>query len=126
MDERVAELRVLVVEDEYLVAMLLEDMLTELGHRVIGIAGDVATALEMAQREEMEVAILDVNLGGAETYPIADVLLARGIPFLFATGYGRAGLPPPYRDAPVLQKPFQLAGLENAFAAIFAKSDAKT
>jgi CheY-like chemotaxis protein len=121
---RLSGLRVLVVEDEFLVAMLLEDMLGELGHRVIGPVADAAEALAMAQREEMEVAILDVNLAGTDTYSIAAALSARGIPFIFATGYGRASLRAPYRDAPLLQKPFQLGDLENVFLAVFSASGA--
>lgn len=117
-------LQVLVVEDEYLVALLLEDMLAELGHQVIGPVGDAGKALEMAQRDPMDIAILDVNLAGLDTYSIAAALSARAIPFIFATGYGRAKLRPPYRDAPMLQKPFQLSELERAFADVFSASGA--
>ena len=91
-DGRVSGLRVLVVEDEFLVAMLLEDMLGELGHRVIGPIADAAEALAMAQRGDMEVAILDLNLAGTDTYPIAAagsadfVLTFRNIHNWMATG----------------------------------------
>ena len=116
-DSRTADrdtgLRVLVVEDDYLVSLLLEDMLTDLGHRIIGPASEPANALDLAQREEMDVAVLDVNLRGAETYPIAAALAARAIPFIFATGYGRHSLRAPYGDAPLLKKPFQQSDLEK-------------
>jgi CheY-like chemotaxis protein len=123
-DGRVSGLRVLVVEDEFLVALLLEDMLGELGHRVIGPVADVAEALVMAQREDVEIAILDVNLAGTDTYSIAAALSARGIPFIFATGYARANLRDPYRDAPLLQKPFQMSDLEKALLTPFSASGA--
>jgi CheY-like chemotaxis protein len=100
-------LRVLLVEDESLVAMLLEDMLTELGHQVVGPVSRIGKALELARSEQLEAAILDVNLNGLEVYPVAAVLAARGIPFVFATGYGKRSLPAPYDSRPTLSKPFQ-------------------
>ena len=109
-------LRVLVVEDDYLVSLLLEEMLADLGHRIVGPASEAANALELAQREEIDVAVLDVNLRGADTYPIAATLAARAIPFMFATGYGRHNLRAPYGDAPLLKKPFQQSDLEKALA----------
>jgi len=109
-------LRVLLVEDENLVALLLEDMLAELGHTVVGPVGRLDKALEMAQREAFDVAILDVNINGGEVYPIAEALSARGIPFVFSTGYGKKSLPAPYSDRPALQKPFQRHDLQKLFA----------
>ena len=91
-NRQIAGLRVLVVEDENLIALLLEDMLAELGHTVIGPVARVKKALDMIQREEIDLAILDVNINGEETYPIADVLAARDVPFFFSTGYGKKGL----------------------------------
>lgn len=108
--------RVLLVEDENLVAMLLEDMLVELGHTVVGPIARLKKALEMAQHEAIDVAILDVNINGEQVYPVAVALAARGIPFIFSTGYGERGLPPQYRDHPTLQKPFQQSDLEKLFA----------
>lgn len=99
-------LRVLLVEDEILVALLLEDMLTELGHTFVGPVARLDKAVEMAQQEAVDVAILDVNLNGKQTYPVADALVARGIPFVFCTGYGKGSLSAPYGDHPSLQKPF--------------------
>ena len=115
MTER--RLRILVVEDEMLVAMNIEDMLLALGHEVAGIAGRLAPALALAQEGEFDLAMLDVNLAGEPSFPVADVLRARGIPFFFATGYGREGLHDDYRDAPVLQKPFRSRDLADVLAA---------
>jgi CheY-like chemotaxis protein len=112
VDRRTAS-RVLIVEDDFLVSLLLEDMLVDLGHQVVGPAADVANALELAEREQIDIAVLDVNLRGSDTYPIAAALAARAIPFVFATGYGRSSLREPYCDAPLLKKPFQQSDLER-------------
>jgi two-component SAPR family response regulator len=118
-DRQVTGLRVLVVEDENLVALLLEDMLTELGHTVIGPVARVKKALDMIQREEIDIAILDVNINGENTYSIADVLAARDVPFFFSTGYDKKSLHEPHQDRPILQKPFQRHDLEKLFAKVF-------
>ncbi len=97
--------KVLVVEDEMLVAMLLEDILTDCGC-VLTIASNVASALECAGAEELDAAILDENLNGQRSYPVADVLARRGIPFMFATGYGEKELARLYPGRPVLAKPY--------------------
>ena len=105
-------LRVLVVDDEMMVAMLLEDMLIELGCSVVGPVPNVAAALERLESERIDVALLDVNLSfGQSGYPVADDMVHRGIPFAFVTGYGSASLHPDYGDAPTLQKPFHLTAL---------------
>ncbi|MGH6802405.1 MAG: response regulator [Methyloceanibacter sp.] len=113
---RRASVRVLLVEDENLVALLLEDMLAELGHTVVGPVARLDKALEAAQEEAFDVAILDVNINGEESYPIAEVLAARGIPFIFSTGYDKRSLSAPYSDRPTLQKPFQRHDLQKLFA----------
>jgi CheY-like chemotaxis protein len=105
--------RILVVEDELMIRMLLEDMLGELGYTVAAEAGRLDEALAAAKSAEIDVAILDVNLNGQPILPVADALAARGTPFVFATGYGERGLPEPYRDRPTLKKPFQLEGLKQ-------------
>lgn len=110
-------LRVLVVEDEMLVAMNIEDMLLDLGHEVAGLASRLEPALALAREGAFDVAMLDVNLAGHASFPVADILRARGIPFLFATGYGAAGIAEGYRTAHVLQKPFQARDLEQALRA---------
>jgi CheY-like chemotaxis protein len=113
--------RVLVVEDEAIVAMLVEDMLTELGHSVVGPAMRLDQALPLAREAEFDFAILDVNLGGQLSFPVADVLRARGIPFIFATGYGRTGVEDAYRDTITLMKPFERSDVERAFARTLAR-----
>jgi len=112
--------RILVVEDELMIRMLLEDMLAELGYTIAAQASRIDEALEAAKTADFDGAILDVNLNGQPILPVADALVARGTPFVFATGYGERGLPEPYRDRPTLKKPFQLDGLklmlQNALA----------
>jgi CheY-like chemotaxis protein len=105
--------RILVVEDELMIRMLLEDMLGELGYTVAAEAARVEEALEAAKTGDFDLAILDVNLNGQPISPVADALVARGTPFVFATGYGERGLPELYRDRPTLKKPFHLDGLKR-------------
>jgi DNA-binding response OmpR family regulator len=106
-DDPASGLRVLVVEDESMIAMLLEVMLADFGCEMIGPVGRVGKALAMAQREPLDIAILDVNVNGEEVYPVAAALARRGIPFVFVTGYSKHRLRPPYDDRPMLQKPFR-------------------
>ncbi len=104
--------RVLVVEDEALVAMLIDDTLADHGFEVVGPASDVAQALGYLENGHLDGAVLDVNLGGGHTsYPVANELVARGIPFLFLSGYGTVGLDKDYAAHPLLQKPFDPARL---------------
>ncbi|HEX5463462.1 MAG TPA: response regulator [Burkholderiales bacterium] len=98
--------RVLIIEDEGMVAMLLEDMLTNLGYEVVAIAGRMERAAELVTHADIDVAILDVNLNGELTYSLASALESGGVPFVFVTGYSSASLPDSFRVAPVLQKPF--------------------
>ena len=107
-------LKVLVVEDEMLVSMLVEDMLSDLGCTVVGPAAELEEAMSLAQNAEIDLALLDVNLGGRPIVPVADTLKARGVPFAFASGYGEAGLSEDHRGAAVLQKPFREADLAKA------------
>jgi CheY-like chemotaxis protein len=106
-------LKVLVVEDEALVSMLVEDMLGDLGCVVVGPAAEIEEALKLANDAEIDAALLDVNLGGRPIFPVADALKARGVPFAFASGYGEAGLSEGHRGALVLQKPFREADLRR-------------
>jgi len=108
-------LRVLVVEDESMVSMLMEDMLHELGCTVVGAVARFDEALRQATNgPAFDLVLLDVNLNGKQTFPIAEVLAARGVRFIFATGYGEGILPPSLQGRPILQKPFELATLEKA------------
>jgi CheY-like chemotaxis protein len=113
--ENIQGLRVLVVEDDSLICLLLEDMLLDLGCQVVGTAGHIKRAIELAQCEEnVDVAILDVNLGGRQVFPAADILAKRGVPFLFATGMGADALPEEWLGHCSLQKPMTMEGLGNA------------
>lgn len=101
--------RVLVVEDEMFVAMLLEDMLGDLGCEIVGPAASVEQALAIIEAAgTFDAAVLDVNLNGQKSYPVADALVARGVPFVFSSGYGKDSLSDGYQSYPVMQKPFDL------------------
>ena len=113
-DVSVAGKRILVVEDELMIRMLLQDMLADLGHTLAGEAGRIDEAMALAKDGEFDVAILDVNLNGQPISPVVEILIARGLPFVFATGYGQRGVPEPYRQTPTLQKPFQVDALAQA------------
>ena len=112
--------RVLVVEDEYLIRMLLEDMLADLGYDVAAAVGSIAEASAFAASGDFNAAILDVNLDGQQIFPVAEILAKRGLPFVFVTGYGERSLPERYRDRPALQKPFQAEQLDSALAGLLA------
>jgi CheY-like chemotaxis protein len=119
-DSSETQKRVLVVEDEYLIRMLLEDMLADLGYGVAAAVGTVAEASEFAASGDFNAAILDVNLDGQEIFPVADILAGRSLPFVFVTGYGERSLPDRYRDRPALQKPFQAEQLSATLANMLA------
>ena len=106
--------RILVVEDEPIVALSLQDMLADMGYEVVGPAFRLAAALELAASEDIDAAILDVNMGDGESYGVAARLAARSIPYLFATGYGRRGIEPGHDAIAVLQKPYREAQVEAA------------
>jgi CheY-like chemotaxis protein len=110
--------RVLVVEDEIMIRMLLEGMLADLGHSVAAEAGDLSQAVDLARKGDFDLAVLDVNLNGDPVTPVVEILAERGVPFIFASGYGQRGLPDAYRAAPMLQKPFQVDALEQAIQAV--------
>ena len=104
-------LRVLVVEDEFLLACSLEDDLHAAGHAVVGPFSTLARGLEAAARNQFDFAILDVNLNGEMVFPLADHLLARRIPLLFLSGYGAAHLPERFRTLPRMAKPYEAKSL---------------
>lgn len=114
--------RVLIVEDELMIRMLLEGMLTDLGHSVAAEAGTIEEALKLAKQAEFDVAVLDVNLNNRPITPVAEVLVERGVPFVFASGYGKRGVPEAYRHSPTLQKPFQIEALAQAIDAALANA----
>jgi DNA-binding response OmpR family regulator len=101
-----AGLRVLVVEDEFLVALSLEEDLREAGCEIIGPIGDLAAATDAARAEKFDIALLDVNLKGEKIFAVADDLKARGVAFVLLSGYGKMDLPPRFHDAPRLAKPY--------------------
>ena len=121
-DSAKATVRILVVEDEYLIRMLIEDMLTDLGYDIAAAVGTIAEASELAARAEFNAAILDVNLDGQEVFPVAEILAKRGLPFVFVSGYDENNLPEPYRGRPTLQKPFQAEQLKASLAGLLAST----
>lgn len=108
--------RVLVVDDEVLVAMLITDMLEDLGHQVIGPAHDLNEGLTLARTGVFDCAILDISLNGRSSAPIAEALRERGVPFMFASGYPPDPDDAQFRGVPLLQKPFNLRQVEDALA----------
>ncbi|HWF00879.1 MAG TPA: response regulator [Caulobacteraceae bacterium] len=110
--------KVLVVEDEMMIAMLVEDMLADMGCEVIGPAHNLSGALEVVTTSDpIDAALLDVNLGGHPVFAVADALRSRNVPIVFCTGYGDAGLREADRGSPVLQKPYRASELADALAA---------
>ena len=107
--------RVLVIEDESLVAMLLETILDDMGCSVIGPESNIDDGLRSAMGEaSLDAALLDDNVAGREVFPVAEALRARGVPFVFSTGYGEAGLPDHWRGHPTIQKPFTEGAIRDA------------
>jgi CheY-like chemotaxis protein len=123
VNDRFSGRRVLLVEDESIVAWLLKDMLVDLGCSVVGPAADVNQALAMIEAESIDVVVLDVNLRGQMSYPVADVLVARGVPFVFSTGYDKDRLLDGYRIFPALQKPFHRSDLGDTLAKLLASKE---
>jgi CheY-like chemotaxis protein len=110
--------RALLVEDEVLMAMLLEDMLGDLGYAIAARSTRLDEAVGLAATTDFDFSLLDINLNGERSFPVADVVRKRGRPFLFASGYSRKILIPPYLDAPMLHKPFSLGDLRRALTAL--------
>jgi len=105
-----------------MIRMLLEGMLTDLGHTVAGEAGTIEEALRLAKEAAFDVAVLDVNLNNRPITPVAEVLVERRVPFVFASGYGQRGVPEAYRNSQTLQKPFQVEALAKAIDAALANA----
>ena len=116
--------RILLVEDETMIAMMVEDFLVDLGWEVIVLAGTLDRALAMARDADIDAAILDVNLRGQDSFAAADVLSERKIPFVFASGYCVDGIDNRFRGVPTLTKPFQRDELERALGRAMAEKSA--
>jgi DNA-binding response OmpR family regulator len=110
--------RVLVIEDEVLIGLLVQDMLAELGFRCVGPVATLEQALATIPTVEIDAALLDLNLKGIKAFPVAEALRRRSIPFIFTTGYGRTELPYQWQDIVTLQKPFSAPELRHALEAI--------
>jgi CheY-like chemotaxis protein len=113
--------RVLVLEDEALIAAMVEDMLTDLGIVVVGPVATIERGLSLAQTEDLDAALLDVNIRSARVYPVADALKERGVPVVFATGYGQSGVQRSDR-ARILEKPYTQDKLADALRIALASS----
>jgi DNA-binding response OmpR family regulator len=107
-------LRVFIVEDEMTIAFLLEDMLADMGHTVVATAMRLPQAEAMARTVDADLAILDINLDGRRSFPVAAILRERGVRLLFASGYGKSGLEPPFERDRVVAKPFETRDISSA------------
>lgn len=105
--------RVLFVEDEPIVAMTVEDILEELKIDIVGPAGTIEHALALVEREAIDAGLLDVNIHGERSYSVAEALTVKGIPVVFATGYGESGWSGA-PDAPILDKPYNKTAIAEA------------
>lgn len=120
MSDILSTKRILVVDDEAIIAMLIGEALLDEGAVVVGPVGDLDAALALARESAIDAAILDVNLAGKPSYPVGAVLAARGIPFVFATGYGDRAVGGPQAGTPVIAKPFQLDAMVAAIERLLA------
>jgi CheY-like chemotaxis protein len=116
--------RVLVVEDEGSVALLIEGMLEDLGCEIVASVATLGKALTTARTETLDFAILDVNLDGELVFPVAEILKARQLPFIFSTGYGRMGVPETFKDCVVLNKPYTIEDLKETLFSMFSRRSA--
>lgn len=114
------ERRVLVAEDSLLILMGLEMLLEDDGIAIVGPASTVAQAVALVEHGGFDIAILDINLHNELSYPVADLLAGRGIPYIFTTGYMAEALPPRFGDAPCIQKPYQSDALMALVAQAFS------
>ena len=106
--------RIFLVEDEAIIAMMAEDMLEELGCETVATATALAEALDAIETVPFDLALLDINLNGVDSGPVAEKLRASGRPFIFTTGYGSAGRAPAYSDVPLVTKPYRSTDLADA------------
>lgn len=115
--------RVLLAEDEPIIAMSVEDLLADLGCTVVGPAFSAEAAIRYASDEHLDAALLDINMGDSTSFPIASLLHARSVPFCFASGYGPSGAPAEFDDVPVLTKPYTREALVAALTELFATAE---
>lgn len=108
--------RVLLVEDETLVALMIEDMIDDIGAMLIATVSTIGEAMATLESARPDIAMLDINVGGDQVFPVCERLAELGIPFVFSTGYGEHGVPPQWRASPVLQKPYSASQLADALA----------
>jgi CheY-like chemotaxis protein len=113
--------RVLVVEDEMMILMIIEDMLADLGCESVSAASTVDQAIALVDAQIFDAAMLDMNLDGTKSHAIADALAARGVPFIFSTGYSAHDMRDGYRDRPVLKKPFKYEELVETLTRLLAR-----
>jgi DNA-binding response OmpR family regulator len=116
--------KVLIVEDEFLVASLIEDMLVLAGCVVFGPISRLAPAIDAANNEACDVAVLDINLAGQWSYPVAEALSRRNVPFVFVTGYGPNAMPAQFASRPRVHKPFKMNELLTVLASMVSGSRA--
>lgn len=112
-------LRILVVEDEMMIAMLMEDFIEEFGCTIVGPVANIENALLLIRTEAIDGALLDLNLAGNAAYPVADELAGRAIPFIFVSGYGDQELRSEYNERPKLPKPFRRTDLRHVMTTTF-------
>jgi CheY-like chemotaxis protein len=120
--QRLQGVRILIVEDEFLLAMDIESAIREAGGEVVGPIVSLEEAVATAEREELNAAVLDLNLRGEMSYPVAEVLDSRHIPYIFATGYSHSRLPDAFQCRPCLRKPFTWVALTAALERLVGKS----
>ncbi len=118
MSRRLEGVRVLIVEDEPMIALVLEDMLDALGVEIVETATTLSEAMAAASSCGLDAAILDINLEGEMSYPAAERLASRGVPFIFVTGYAPETVPPSLANAPVIDKPYRPDAIAAALAAV--------
>jgi len=112
---------IFIVEDEALIQIMLVDMLEELGHQVIAVAGNIEVARSLAEIEDYDLAILDINLQGSSVQPVAQIVAERNLPFFFLTGYSTADAPQGFEEASVLSKPCTQRGIEQAIDTVLSR-----
>ena len=116
--------RILIVDDEPMIAMMLADWVIELGHEVLGPSHNTHAALALIAESTPDAAIVDVSLGEGSGYPVAECLAERNIPFVFATGHAHQSLAPRFASTPVLVKPFDFADVNAAIDSMIARTPA--